>query len=181
MRGDPARRGLAGQFDGVVLRGGEVLRGVLIAGHRRPPLGQEVEDQVAPLDDRRVIGNLEGGVRTLGVLLDLGRAGLLGVAHEVVVGGRLGQRGDDRGLGRGDVLELDAEVGPDGRFHAVALVAVVVLVEVGGDDLLLALDTLELLGDPDRLDDLLELSLDRPLRVLDEVLLEQACCGRAAG
>ena len=70
--------------------------------------------------------------------------------------------------------EVDAEVAPDRRLHAVALVAVVVLVEVGGDDLLLAGLTREVLGHPDRLDDLLELALGGPVRVLDERRIEQA-------
>ena len=80
-----------------------------------------------------------------------------------------------------DLREVDPEVASDRRLHAVALVAVVVLVEVGGDDRLLALLAREVLGHPDRLDDLLELALGGPVRVLDERGVEQALRGPAAG
>ena len=57
------------------------------------------------------------------------------------------------------LVERLAEVALGGRLHAVALVAVEVLVEVGGDDLLLAFLARIGLGQPDRLDDLARLAL----------------------
>ena len=65
-----------------------------------------------------------------------------GVAHEVVGRGRLRDGGQRGGLGDGEVVQVrDAEVGLGGGLHAVAVVAVEVLVEVGGQDGLLALAT----------------------------------------
>ena len=61
------------------------------------------------------------------------------VQDEVVVRRRLRQPGEDRRLGDRQVVELLAEVRLGRGLDPVALVAVVVLVEVGGDDLLLAL------------------------------------------
>lgn len=83
------------------------------------------------------------------------------------------QGGDDRRFCRRQLGQRLAEVGPRRGLDAVGLVAVVVLVEVGGDDLLLALLAGECLRDPDRLDDLLELALHRPVRILHERLVEQ--------
>ncbi len=174
MRRDPLRSGLAGEDDLLALGGGELGRGVLVQRHRRPAVGQEPEDQVATLHDG---GRRRDEQVRLRAVLAFGhdrRAALDGVADEVVIRWRLREAGDDRRLGQVDVLEVDPEVGLDGGFHAVALVAVVVLVEIGRDDLLLAGFARERLGDPDRLDDLLELALGRPVRVLDELLVEQA-------
>ena len=61
------------------------------------------------------------------------------------------------------------EVDLGGGLDPVRLVAVVVLVQVGRDDLLLALDAGERLGQPDRLDDLLQLPFGLPRRILDEI------------
>ena len=55
----------------------------------------------------------------------------------------------------------DAEVALGGGGDAVALVPVEVQVEVVGDDRLLAFLTGELLRELDRLDDLLDLAVDR--------------------
>ncbi len=181
MRGDPLRGGLAGEDHFLALGRGEVGRRVLIARHRGPAVGQQAEDQVAALHDRRVGRDHQVGLRAILVLGDDRGAALDGVAHQVVVRRRLGQPGDDRGLRRVDVLERDPEVRVDRRLHAVALVAVVVLVEVGGDDLLLAGLAREGLGHPDRLDDLLELALGRPVRVLDELLVEQSGADQLLG
>ena len=141
MGGDPARRGLAGEHDLRRLRGREVLR----ACTPSPDIGVRPAASRSRIWLRRstivgVLADDERRVRTLRVLLDDRRAALLGVAHEVVVRGRLGERGDDRGLGRGDAPRARCRSSDADRgLHAVALVAVVVLVEVGGDDLLLAL------------------------------------------
>ncbi len=174
MRGDPLRSGLAGEDDLLALGGGEVGRGVLATRHRCPAVGQEAEDQVASLHDGGRRRDEQVGLRAVIAFGHDGRAALDGVADEVVVRRRLREAGDDRRLRRVDVLEVDPEVRLDGRLHAVALVAVVVLVEIGRDDLLLAGLAREGLRDPDRLDDLLELALGRPVRVLDELLVEQA-------
>jgi hypothetical protein len=96
------------------------------------------------------------------------------VADQVVVGRRLRESGQDRRLARGQLVERFPEVRARRRLDAVCLVPVVVLVEVGRDDLALALFALEELGDADGLDDLLELPLERPALVLDEARIEQA-------
>ena len=72
---------------------------------------------------------------------------------------RLRDRGEDGVLGEGQLVERLAEVALGRGLHAVALVAVEVLVEVGGDDRLLARLARERLGQPDRLDDLARLAL----------------------
>ena len=92
-------------------------------------------------------------------LLFGGRADLLGVTDQVVRRRRLGDRGEDGHLGEGQALEVLVEVRSRGRLHAVALVAVEVLVQVGGDDLLLALLARIGLGEPQGLDDLPHLPL----------------------
>ena len=101
---------------------------------------------------------------------------------EVVVAGRLRDGGQDGGLGEGQLVEVgDAEVvlgrGPD----AVVVVAEEVLVVVGGDDRLLAVQPGVGLGHPDRLDDLLDLALDRPLRVLDQRWIEESLAHQLLG
>ncbi len=113
---------------------------------------------------RRMTTSLSCGTTSLnfGALVALGdvlEADLLGVADEVELGRRLRDGRQERVLGEGQVGQRLAEVALGGRLHAVALVAVEVLVEVGGDDLLLALLTGEGLGQPDRLDDLARLAL----------------------
>ena len=70
-------------------------------------------------------------------------------------------RGEDGVLGEGQLGERLAEVATRGGLHAVCLVAVEVLVEIRGDDVLLALVARVGLGEPDRLDDLADLALVR--------------------
>ena len=181
VRRDPARCGLAAEDDRLILGGGELRRAVLGAGHRGPARGQQLQDLVPALDDRGVLRDDRLGLGAVRLIGDLGRALLLRVADQVVVRGRLGQPGDDRRLGRVDLGDVDPEVAADRRLHAVALVAVVVLVEVGGDDVLLARRPAEVLGHPDRLDDLLELALGGPVRVLDEGRVEQALADQLLG
>ena len=77
-------------------------RGVLAARLGSAALGQQVQHGVAPLDDRRPVGDHEVRLRALRVLGHDGLALLDGVAHEVVVRRRLRQAGDDRRLGRRD-------------------------------------------------------------------------------
>ena len=111
--------------------------GVLGAGQRAARLHQ-VEDVVAALDDLGVLRHDELEVRALLAFGDVVQADLVGIAHEVVLGRGLGDRGEDRVLGQGQLVEGLAEVALGRGLHAVALVAVEVLVQVGGDDLLLA-------------------------------------------
>jgi hypothetical protein len=123
----------------------------------------EVEDVVAPLDDLRCHRDLEFALLALLVRVGVGRVlvetDLFGVAHEVEPRRRLRDRGQDRELGEAEVLERLPEVAACRRLHAVGLVAVEVLVEVGSDDVLLALVARVGLGQPDRLDDLAHLAL----------------------
>src|SRR6185369_1098271 len=84
---------------------------------------------------------------------------LHGVLDQVERRRRLGNRREDRLLGQGQLAESLVEVLPRGRRDPVALVAVEVLVEIGGDDLLLALLAGVGLGQPERLDDLADLAL----------------------
>ncbi len=77
-----------------------------------------------------------------------------GVLDEVVVGGRLGDAGEERVLGERQVLEVLLPVALGGGGDAVAAVAVVVVVEVGLHDRLLAVVARVGLGQADRLDDL---------------------------
>ncbi len=118
-----------------------------------------VEDVIPPNDDGGVGGDDELELGAVDALFDRLGADLLGLCRQGEGRRRLGDRGEDRRLGQGEVLEGFAEVrlrrGPD----AVRLVAVEVLVHVRGDDLLLALLARELLGQPKRLDDLPDLPL----------------------
>ncbi len=179
VRRDPARRGLAAQDGRFVDRGRVVRRRVFGARHRGSvAAGQQPQDVVPALDDRRrrIHDELRLPGRAIGVLGDVDAALLDVIADEVVVRRRLRQAGEDGRLGRGHVLLREglAEVVLVRRLDAVALVAVVGLVEVGGDDLLLAFLALERLRQPDGLDDLLDLPLRRPARVLHEVRGQQA-------
>ena len=129
-----------------------VLGGVRPGRHDRAGL-HELEDAVAPHDDRGVGRDHDGG-RAVGQLL------LDGVADEVVGGRRLGDPGEDGGLGKGQLGEVrDAPVAAGGGGDPVAVVAVEVVVEVRGDDLPLALLAREGLREADRLDDLPDLPL----------------------
>ncbi len=124
----------------------------------------QVEDGVATLDDARRLRARRASPSSC----------LLGIADQVVVAGRLRDGGQDGGLREGQLAEVgDPEVvlgrGPD----AVAVVAVEVLVVVGGDDPSLAVQAGVGLGDADRLDDLLDLALDSALGVLDQGGIEE--------
>ena len=176
LRRLPALGGLRHEHDRLIAGGEQLCSGVLAVGLRGPAvLGHEGEDLVPALHDGRIGGHHELALRALALLLAGLDALLDGVAHEVVVRGRLRQRGQRRGLGRRELAEIvDAEVRAGGRLHAVALVAVVDLVQVGGDDVLLARFAREVLGEPDRLDDLLELALGEAAPVLEQVVLEEA-------
>ena len=81
----------------------------------------------------------------------------LGEAARIVVGGRLGQRGQERRLRQGKVAGGTPEVSAGGSLHAVVAVREVDLVQVQLQDLLLAEDAL----DPARDDHLRELAPER--------------------
>jgi hypothetical protein len=95
--------------------------------------------------------------------------------------------GEDHGLGDRQLAQIrDAEVALGGGGDAVALVAVEVQVQVVGDDRLLAFLTRELLGELDRLDDLLDLAVDRAggrrqKALFDELLGDGGGASRASG
>ena len=86
---------------------------------------------------------------------------LIGIGDQVVRRGRLQDRGQDGGLSRCQFAQVGyAEVALGGRGNSVALVAVEVEIQIGGDNRLFALFTGELLSQPDRLDDFLDLPID---------------------
>ncbi len=89
------------------------------------------------------------------------RARLLDRVPDQVEGrGGLRDGGEDRRLGQGELLQVgDAPVAARRRGHPVAVVPVEVVVQVGRDDLLLALHARVGLGEADRLDDLPDLAL----------------------
>ena len=87
-----------------------------------------------------------------------------GVLDEVVGGGRLGNAGEEGVLGEREVLEVLLPVALGGGCDAVAAVAVVVVVEVGLHDRLLAGGARVGLGQADRLDDLARLALVHAVR-----------------
>ena len=178
MRGQPARRRLPRELELLADVRGQVGVAVLVVRHRGSVVRHELEDLVPALQDDGVGRDDEVAVGggTGCVVFRLAVAALVRVAHEVVVGRRLGEPGEGRGLTRCQVGQLLAEVRASRGLHAVALVAVVDLVEIGRDDLLLAVVALlgEVLRHPDGLDDLLELALERPVLVLQQVRIEQA-------
>ena len=59
------------------------------------------------------------------------------MAKGIVTAGGLGQTGDDRAFGQGDVRSVLAEIGARGGFHAVGVLAQVDLIQVDGQDLVL--------------------------------------------
>ena len=145
---------------------------MLAAGQRTTRLHQ-VQDLVPALDDIRVLRNDELEVGAFLAVGDVVEAHLGRVADQVVGRRRLGDRGQDRVLGEGQLVERLAEVALRGSLHAIALVAVEVLVEVRRDDLLLAGHARrEFLGQPVRLDDLARLALIG--RALEGLRREQA-------
>ena len=154
----PWRRDL-GHEDDRLRQGGRVFGVGMVRQHAE--LAHPVEDVVSAGID---LGRLRDDQLELarGTVLaggDGDGAGWLGVLGQVEFGGRLGDRREDGGLGEAELFEREAEVGQGRRLDAVAPVAIEVLVEVGGDDLALALDAGILLGQPDRLDDLADLPL----------------------
>ena len=175
--GCPSARGcLRGERDRFALGCAQLRVAEFVPGYRRSVVrGQELQDLVATLEDLGIGRDDEGagGRRArlafrwrLGALLDR-------IANEVVVGRRLGQAGQDRGLARSQLAQRLAEVRAGRGLDPVAQVAVAVLVQVGGDDLALARLALELLGHPDGLNDFLELALEGAVGVLDEARVEQ--------
>ncbi len=140
-------------------------------------LGERVEHVVATLDDADVVRIVGHAQLAVGLFL--------GVAYQVVAGRRLREGGEQRYLAERQLVEvghvLDAEIAARGGHDAVAAVAVVVLVEVGGDDALLAVDTRKSVGHADRLDDLLDLAFDRAVRVAYEIRVEQALADQLLG
>ncbi len=179
----PAGRRLAGEGDLLALGGLEVRAADRTVRHRHPVVGHQVEDRVPTLGDPRVRPEHEMA-RGGRALFALGRRLVAAhdrVAHEVVVGWRLRQRRQQRCLSGGQLRELLAEVRPRGGLHSVALVAVVVEVEVRGEDLALARLARVRLRQADRLDDLLELPLDGSSRVRYQVLVEQTGADQLLG
>ena len=114
---------------------------------------------------------------------------LCGVRDQVVCRWRLEDGGQNRGLGNRQCAEIrDAEVALRGGGDPVALVAVEVEVQIGGDDRLLAGVAGEFLRQPDRLDDLLDLAIDGAGRrrqhvrhASNQLLRDSGCATRRAG
>ena len=157
LGGQPVGRGGRRKHHRLLLRRVVVGRRVLARGEDAARLHQ-LQDVVSALDDRRIGWHDQ-------VRLPVGPGLLHGVLDQVEVGGGLRDRREDGRLRQGQLAEIrDAPVAAGGCRHPVAAVAVEVLVEVGGDDLLLARDAGELLGQPDRLDDLADLPLERGAR-----------------
>jgi hypothetical protein len=185
VRRRPAGDLLRSEDDLLVLGSQEVRAAVLVAGQRRAvALREEVEDHVPALDDLALGWHDERDLvgRAVALCIEVAAALDDGIPDQVVVRGRLRQPGEDRRLGDGQVVQIrHPEIGLGRGLHAVRLVAVVILVQVCRDDLFLALAARERLGQPDRLDDLLELSLDLALGILNEVLIEQALAHELLG
>ena len=160
VRGLPIDPELGREYDRLALRLFVLVDGVLGARQRAAGL-HLVEHVVAPDDDLGGVGNhlLDLRGRALGAFLDRDRATVLGVLDEIELRRRLRDRGQQRGLGEGQALEVLVEVGLRSRLDPVRLVAVEVLVQIGGDDLLLALLAGIGLGQTQGLDDLADLAL----------------------
>src|SRR5205823_14532928 len=88
----------------------------------------------------------------------------------VVVGGRLRQPGEERGLPEAQLPRWEGEVRLGGRLDAVGVVAVVDLVQVGGEDPLLRPVLRELDGEAGLGELPLDGALARELEVADELL-----------
>ncbi len=160
LRGAPVVAKLRRQDERIALRRLVLVGRVLRGGQRAAGLHQ-VEDVVATLVDLGRVRDLEADLLRVAVVRgDVRcRADLLRVPDEVVGRRRLGDRREDGHLGERQVLEVLPEVRVGRCLHAVALVAVEVLVQVGGDDLLLP-DLARIgLGEAERLDDLADLPL----------------------
>ena len=158
------------------------------AGLRAVRLHQ-LEDVVPPDDDLAVVGDDQ--LELLAVLLVLFRveADLLGVLHEVEARRRLRDPGEDRVLRERQLADRLAEVAVRRGLHAVGVVAVEAVVQVGGDDRLFAVLTGIGLGELGGLDDLAQLALVRlalecPLgeqAVAHELLGDRRGAARPAG
>ncbi len=207
--GSPPGRGDLRLDDRRLALGGLVLGGrVPVTGQRAARL-HEIEDVVAADDDlargrdpqlhlrafdgvgrgrfgsgRRVRAGGRVGARNGFV-----EAELLGVPEQVELGRRLGDGGEDGVLGEGQLLQRLAEVALGRGLHAVAVVAVEVVVEVRRDDLALAVLAGIRLRQADRLDDLLDLplvgrkleGLGRQQPVADQLLGDGGRPARSAG
>ena len=94
------------------------------------------------------------------------RLGRLGLAARIVPGGRLGQAGQERRLGDGELIQRLVEVVERRRRHAVGAEAEIDLVQVQLEDLVLGERPL----DPERQQRLLDLARQRDLAGQEEVL-----------
>ena len=109
---------------------------------------QEVEHDTASLGHRRVERDSDHPVCTDNRVL-----------AQVIGARRLGDSGEQSRFAKGELVERLAEILLRGRQNAVRARAVVVVVEVLGDDLLLTNSPRELFCQSDRLDDLFYLAL----------------------
>ena len=160
LRREPVCAGLRREDDRRVLGVLVVLDGVLSARQRAPRLHQ-IEDVVPALIRSRSCRGPRGGRRRPGNRSRRARSWCIphGVSDEVERVGDWGIAARIAASARVRSLRSLPKYAPGGSLHAVALVAVEVLVQVGGDDLLLADLTGIRLGEPDRLDDLADLAL----------------------
>jgi hypothetical protein len=189
VRRPPRGRRLRGEHDPLPLGQVVFAARVQLAGLGAVCLHQ-LEDVVPPDSDLAVGGHDKLERLAVLVLNDLlVEADLLGVGHQVELGRRLRDRGDDGMLRKAELVELLPEVAERGGLDPVQVVAVEVVVQVGRDDGLLAFVAGELLGQPDRLDDLPELAvvrrpLERPIGqqpLANELLGDRGCATRPAG
>ncbi len=179
LRGNHLGLGGLVQYDLLGLCRKEICVGVLAPQKARSVVPPHVlEDRVAPLDDRRVGGHDPRSVIEL-----------CGIGDQVVRRGRLQYASQNGGLGNRQLTEVgDSEVIVGSSGDAVALVAVEVEIQVVGDDHLLAGVARELLGQPHRLDDLLDLAIEsagrirqQPRRRPHQLLSDRRGAPRVAG
>ena len=171
----PRIRPLLGEDHGLRLGRLEVRVRVRAAGQVRARL-HELEDLVAAAHH---LGVLRDDEPSLDLALLVRVLLLDGVLDEVVGGGRLRDAGEEGVLGEREILEVLLPVALGGGRDAVAPVAVVVVVEVGLHDRLLARGARVRLGQADRLDDLARLALVHAVR--ERTLRAGAGLARAAG
>ena len=160
----PRRGALSGQDDWILLGCLVFLGRVLELGQDAPGLHQ-IEDLVAPDDDIGVRGDdeLNAGSGALVALGNRDRTDRLCILDQIELRGGLRNGREDRHFGEGEVREGLVEVPLGCRSDAIALIPVEVLVQVGGDDLLLPPFIGEGLGQADGLDDLPDLAfIGRP-------------------
>ena len=150
VRRAPAERGRRREHDRVEHR--LVVLGRRVMPGRQHAAGlHQLEDEVAPLDD--LGGRRHDELRDL-TPAAVGRRLLTSVRHEVVPGRGLRDGGEDRHLREGELVQAGVPVAVCGRGHPVGPIAVEVVVEVGGHDQLLAVDTRVGVGEAHGLDDL---------------------------